>query len=158
MLRGGTKVERLDRPISEADLAASFDRATDTRSGYVPSRSAVRSRRQDRAMVRPPRRESGGEAMPAMVQTLEFVVVGENPICCAACEQRIGKVLRRLFGVLDVRASAHTQRVAVTIDRARVQPDQLRAKLEQMGYQVVPEGGPARASRPASVRTSDGAI
>jgi len=35
-----------------------------------------------------------------------------------------------------VQASHETQRVAVTFDSARVSPDKVKVKLEQLGYQV----------------------
>ncbi len=73
-----------------------------------------------------------------MARTIDFTVTGEQTIHCAGCEDRIGKALRRMPGVWDVRASAQTQRVEVTIDPQHVAPDQVQAKLEQLGYQVVP--------------------
>ena len=76
-----------------------------------------------------------------MVRTLEFTVSSEQKIHCEGCERRIDNALRRLPGVEDVRASYRTQRVAVTIDPADVEPEQVRAKLEQLGYQVTPNGG-----------------
>ncbi len=75
-----------------------------------------------------------------MAQTIEFIVTGEEKMHCAGCEQRIGNVLRRLAGVQEVRASAETQRVVVTIDPAQVSPAQVQAKLEQIGYRVAPRG------------------
>ena len=71
-----------------------------------------------------------------MTETIDFTVTGEQTIHCASCEQRIGKALRRLDGVQDVRASARTQRVEVRFDAQQVQADQLRAKLEQLGYEI----------------------
>lgn len=76
-----------------------------------------------------------------MAQTLDFTIIGEDKIHCAGCEQRIGNALRRLPGVQDVRASAQTQQVAVTIDPGRVRPDEVRAKLAQLGYEATPQGG-----------------
>jgi copper chaperone CopZ len=73
-----------------------------------------------------------------MAQTLEFVVTGEDKMHCAGCEQRVSNALRRLPGVQDVRASAATQQVLVTIDPAQVGSEQVRAKFEQLGYQVTP--------------------
>jgi len=75
-----------------------------------------------------------------MAQSIEFVVTGEDKLHCAGCEQRVGNALRRLAGVQDVRASAETQQILVTIDPAQVGPEQVRAKLEQIGYQVTPQG------------------
>jgi copper chaperone CopZ len=78
-----------------------------------------------------------------MAQTVAFVVTGEEKMHCAGCEQRVGNALRRLPGVEQVQASAQTQRVVVSFDPARVSPEQVRAKLEQLGYQVAPQGGSA---------------
>ena len=75
-----------------------------------------------------------------MIQIIDFTVIGDQRINCAGCEQRIGNALRRLSGVKDVQASAATQRVAVTIDPTHVSRDQLRAKLEQLGYAVTTYG------------------
>ena len=71
-----------------------------------------------------------------MVQTLEFVVVGEQTMFCAGCEQRVSNVLRRLAGVQEVQANATTQHVRVTIDPSQVGVGQVQAKLEQLGYQA----------------------
>ena len=71
-----------------------------------------------------------------MVQTLEFVVMGEEKMHCAGCEQRVSTVLRRLPGVQEVQANATTQQVRMTVDPSQVSAEQVRAKLEQLGYQV----------------------
>jgi copper chaperone CopZ len=77
-----------------------------------------------------------------MTQTVEFVVTGEEKMYCAGCEQRVGNALRRLPGVQQVQASAQTQQVVVTFDPTQVSPEQVRAKLEQIGYQITPPGAP----------------
>jgi copper chaperone CopZ len=71
-----------------------------------------------------------------MAQTIELVVTGEEKLHCAGCEQRVSNALRRLPGVQEVRASAATQHVLVTIDPSQVGADQVQAKLEQLGYQA----------------------
>jgi Cu+-exporting ATPase len=71
-----------------------------------------------------------------MAQTIELVVTGEEKMYCAGCEQRVSKALRRLPGVQDVQASATTQHVLVTIDPSQVGAEQVRTKLEQLGYQA----------------------
>jgi len=76
----------------------------------------------------------------SMTQTVYLTVIGGEKIHCAGCERRVANALRRLPGVQNVRASAQTQRVKVRIDPAQVGPEQVRAKLEQLGYQVTPEG------------------
>ncbi len=85
-----------------------------------------------------------------MTQKMDFTVIGEQTIHCAGCEQRIGNALRGLRGVQDVQASAETQRVVVSFDPAHVTADQVRAKLEQLGYraQAAPDRGGARPFRP----------
>jgi copper chaperone CopZ len=55
-----------------------------------------------------------------MAQTLEFVVMGEEKMYCAGCEQRISNALRRLPGVREVQPSATTQHVLVTVDPSQV--------------------------------------
>lgn len=71
-----------------------------------------------------------------MTATVQFEVVGEEKIHCAGCESRIATALGRLPGVEDVQASAETQQVKLTIDPARVSADELRVRLEKLGYQV----------------------
>jgi len=71
-----------------------------------------------------------------MIQTLEFVVMGEEKMHCAGCEQRVSNVLRRLPGVQKVQANATTQQVRVTVDPSQVGAEQIRAKMEQLGYQA----------------------
>jgi copper chaperone CopZ len=71
-----------------------------------------------------------------MVQTIEFVVMGEEKMHCAGCEQRVSNALRRLPGVQEVQASATTQYVQVTVDPSLVGAEQVQAKLEQLGYQA----------------------
>jgi copper chaperone len=76
-----------------------------------------------------------------MTKTIDFVVTGEDKLHCSGCEQRVGHALRRLVGVQDVRASAETQQVRVAFDPAQVSPEQVQSKLEQLGYEVAPQGG-----------------
>jgi copper chaperone CopZ len=71
-----------------------------------------------------------------MARTLNLTVSGEQKIHCAGCEERIGNALRRLPGIQDVQASADTQKVVVTFDPGTVSADQVRTKLEQLGYRV----------------------
>jgi len=69
-----------------------------------------------------------------MKKNLNFMVVGETKINCAGCEERIGKALKRLPGIEQVQASAQTQQVKVVVDSSQTTPDQVRTKLEQLGY------------------------
>lgn len=78
-----------------------------------------------------------------MEDKIEFTVTGKQRIHRSGCEQQIGRALRRLPGIQKAWASALTQRVAVTIDPTQVSPDEVRAKLGQLGYQVAPKGSAA---------------
>ncbi len=78
-----------------------------------------------------------------MTDTIEFTVVGKDKIHCEGCEQRIGKALKRLPGVEGVEASAESQRVVATIDTDQVGADEVRDRLEFLGYEVEPGGGAA---------------
>ncbi|HBY96206.1 MAG: heavy-metal-associated domain-containing protein [Ardenticatenaceae bacterium] len=77
-----------------------------------------------------------------MARKVEFTVIGEQTIHCAGCEQRIGNALKRLPGVEDARASAKTQHVVVSINPVEITPEQVRSRLELLGYEVAPDGGP----------------
>jgi len=70
----------------------------------------------------------------------EFVVTGDDKLHCASCEQRVERALRRLRGVQDVKASVDTQQIVATIDDAQIRPDQVRLKLQELGYQVNVQG------------------
>jgi copper chaperone CopZ len=74
--------------------------------------------------------------------TTTFKVTGETKLHCASCEQRVDRALRRLDGVRDVKASFQAQEVRVTVDDAKLSPEQVRAKLEQLGYEAAPEQEP----------------
>ncbi|MGH8068550.1 MAG: heavy-metal-associated domain-containing protein [Candidatus Entotheonellia bacterium] len=75
--------------------------------------------------------------MPGRVRH-QLTVIGEQTLHCAGCEEHIQRALRRLPGIQEVQARADTQQVEVTLDADRVTPDQVQAKLEQLGYQVAP--------------------
>ncbi len=72
------------------------------------------------------------------MHTVDFVIEGDETIHCQACERRIRNALLRLAGVADVRASAQSHRVAVTIDPTRVGPDEVRVRLKRLGYEARP--------------------
>jgi len=71
-----------------------------------------------------------------MSVVIEYQVIGEERLHCAACEARIGSALLRLPGVRNVQASVQSQQISVTLDSAQVSPEQVRARLQQLGYQV----------------------
>lgn len=71
-----------------------------------------------------------------MTNTAKYNVVGEEKLHCEACEQRVGRALERLEGVRSVEASHESQRVEVEYDPSRMDEDQLRDRLDLLGYQV----------------------
>lgn len=75
-----------------------------------------------------------------MTQAINFRITGEQKLHCTGCEQRVSMALRRMNGVKEARASAHTQRVEVVFDPALINVQQVQGKLEQIGYQVALEG------------------
>jgi Cu+-exporting ATPase len=74
-----------------------------------------------------------------VTHTIEFTITGGQTLHCEGCERRVSTALSHIKGIQDVRASAQTQRVAVTIHPSQIAPEQVQAKLEQMGYEVTPE-------------------
>lgn len=76
-----------------------------------------------------------------MTRSVKFVVSGEDKLHCASCEQRVERALRRLPGIRDVKASVETEQVVATIDVGQIRPEQVRAKLQELGYDVTAQGG-----------------
>lgn len=71
----------------------------------------------------------------------EFVLVTRtfkvNQIHCANCENTIRTALSRLPGVALVAPSAERSDVKVSFDDAKVGEEQLRAALEEAGFEPV---------------------
>jgi copper chaperone len=75
-----------------------------------------------------------------MANTTEFTVTGEQKIHCEGCERQIDRALRRLPGILGVEASAESQRVVVEMDPERVSSEEVRERLDLLGYRVTGGG------------------
>ena len=72
---------------------------------------------------------------------------------CAACATRIGKGLARLDGVEHAEVNLATHRATITFDPERVRPEDLRARIEQLGYRVPePDDDPERRRRAVLTR------
>jgi copper chaperone CopZ len=71
-----------------------------------------------------------------MSARIDFTVTGKEKMHCSGCESRIRFALQRLAGVQHVAADAHTQRVTVAFDPDQVTSDQLRERLDLMGFEV----------------------
>ena len=69
------------------------------------------------------------------IEQLELTIQ-DKAIHCAGCEARVQSVLVRIPGVEQVKAEYKTQRVQLTLDPEMVSVDQVRQKLENMGYKT----------------------
>lgn len=78
-----------------------------------------------------------------MTNAIGFTVTGGQKIHCEDCEQRIDRALKRLPGVLSVEVSAESQTVFVEFDADGVGDEELRRRLDLLGYQVESGGGVA---------------
>ena len=71
------------------------------------------------------------EAPSAKVETLDLNVTG---MTCAACQSNVQRALKRQPGVADAAVNLMTGQARVVFDPARVQPAQLVAAVETVGY------------------------
>ena len=71
----------------------------------------------------------------AQVETHEIEVL-DKAIHCGGCETRIQSVLTRIPGVEKVDASHKTQRVELALDPDVVSLQDIKDKLENLGYNV----------------------
>lgn len=69
-----------------------------------------------------------------MFKSVTFEVIGDQRLNCAACEQRVARVLKTLDGVGHVRAQANTQRINVLFDARIVDPQTIAERLSEAGY------------------------
>ncbi len=68
-----------------------------------------------------------------MTETLRLHVTG---MTCGGCENAVKRTLMQLDGVEEVAASHQEERVQVTYDSNRVQPQAIRERIEKIGYNV----------------------
>jgi copper chaperone len=71
-----------------------------------------------------------------MLRSMTFEVVGEQRLNCAACEQRVTRLLKAVEGVGQVRAQAETQRIEVLFDSGVVEPRTIAERLSEAGYET----------------------
>lgn len=75
----------------------------------------------------------------------ENVTLHVESMTCAGCEQRVGKVLRRLEGVREATADHRAGQVQVRFDPAVIDRAALEAGIDTAGYQVTgDQQGPSR--------------
>ncbi|CEG54773.1 heavy-metal-associated domain-containing protein [Stutzerimonas nitrititolerans] len=71
-----------------------------------------------------------------MLESINYTVTGEEKMHCAGCESRVKNALQRLEGMHQVVASAEGQAIRVSIDSSKLSPEQVEARLAQIGYEV----------------------
>lgn len=71
-----------------------------------------------------------------MLKSVTFEVTGEQQLHCAACEQRVARLLKTVEGVGQVRAQADRQRIDVLFDTAVVEPRSIAERLSEAGYET----------------------
>lgn len=64
-------------------------------------------------------------------------LVQDNAMHCAGCGARIQTILSRVAGVKEVRADHKTQRVHLKLDLEQISIQEVRQKLEEVGYKTV---------------------
>jgi P-type Cu+ transporter len=89
----------------------------------------------------------------APADTVRLVLPVEG-MTCAACSNRVSRALGKLDGVEQANVNFATHRAAVTFDRTRVDPEQLKAAIEKVGYGVpeVPDDDAAYERRRVRLR------
>lgn len=71
-----------------------------------------------------------------MLNSLTCVVVGDQKLRCASCEQRVIRTLTALPGARSVRASVSRQRIDVLFDPDHLGETRIIERLHLLGYQV----------------------
>ena len=73
------------------------------------------------------------EVVMAQIETHEITVV-DKAIHCEGCEARIQSVRVRMPGVQEAKVSQKTTKVDMTIDSGSVSIQEVKDKLEELGY------------------------
>lgn len=71
----------------------------------------------------------------ANIEQMELMVE-DTAIHCGGCESRIEVVLKKLPGVMKVKADHRTQRVSLAIDQDKTPLDEVKQKLEVAGFRT----------------------
>ena len=69
-----------------------------------------------------------------MFKSVTFEVIGDQRLNCAACEQRVARLLKTVEGVGQVRAKAESQRIDVLFDARVVDQATIAERLNEAGY------------------------
>jgi len=71
-----------------------------------------------------------------MSETAIFKFIGDRSIHCKGCEHSIKLSLEKIPGVLEATPNRMTQSIETTLRPGTETVEQVRAKLEHLGYQV----------------------
>jgi len=82
-----------------------------------------------------------------MLKSITLEIVGNQPLVCESCEQRVERLLKGLDGVRQVHAHAQNQRVEVLFDTASLETAAIADRLRQAGYEIKVESSPSRSVR-----------
>ena len=69
-----------------------------------------------------------------MLKSAVFMVIGDQRLHCASCEQRVVRILKTLKGIEQVRADASSQRIEVLFDSAELRESAIAERLGLIGY------------------------
>ena len=78
-----------------------------------------------------------------MLKSITLEVVGNQPLACESCEQRVERMLKGLDGVRQVHAHAENQRVEVLFDTAHVETTAIAERMRKAGYEIKFENSPS---------------
>lgn len=66
----------------------------------------------------------------------ELVVTTNPPMACQNCENKIKKNIRFEKGVKDIETNRADQKVTITYDADKTNPEQIEKGFEKIGYKV----------------------
>lgn len=73
-----------------------------------------------------------------MYTSITLQVVGNQPLVCESCEERVERLLKALPGVEKVRARAGKQRIEVLFDASVQEVTAIVERLAASGYETRP--------------------
>jgi copper chaperone CopZ len=71
-----------------------------------------------------------------MLKSITLEVVGNHPLVCESCEQRVERLLKGLDGVRQAHAHANNQRVEILFDNGRLETAAIAERMKGAGYEV----------------------
>jgi len=98
-------------------------------------------------------RDTDPASIPTATGEIRLVLPVDG-MTCAACSNRVSRALRKLDGVDEANVNFATHRASVTYDPSKVVPDELKAAIQKVGYDVpeVPDDDAAHERRRSRLR------